>query len=193
MTRTMSLGIVALVAAALSCGGGGSSGGTIGPGPNPVTASFVPDPNAPSPTSALTVTMAQGAASDDLVTVEVNVAGTSGVYGAAFDLVCDSQYGCNPTKVEFVEPSAGSLLEQGSNAPNYTATATGVWPVVLGVSRSGAVPGIDVTTPKTLVNLAFRVKATGTFNLEVRNAALIDSAGQPIPGVAWYAGSLQGS
>jgi len=192
MTRAMHLAVVALVAAALSCGGG-SSGGTIGPGPNPITASFAPDPSAPSPTSALTITMAQSAVADDLVTVQLNVSGTNGVYGAAFEVACDSSDGCIPANVEFVQPSAGSLLEQGGNAPNYTATATGVWPVVVGSSRTGPVAGVNVTTPQPLVKLTFRVKATGTYKIKVQNAALIDSAGTAIPGVGWYAGSLQGS
>ncbi len=194
MTRAKQLGIVALVAAAVSCGGGGgSTGGTIGPSPTPVNASFSPDPGAPSPTSPLTVTMAQGAVADDLVTVLLNVSGTDGVYGAAFDVVCDSADGCVPSSVDFVQPSAGSLLEQGGDVPNYTATPTAVWPVVIGASRSGSVGGVNVTTPQTIVKLTFRVKSKGTFKLKVQNAALIDNTGHAIPGVGWYAGSLQGS
>lgn len=192
MTRTMQLTLIGLVAGAVSCGGGGG-GGTIGPSPPPVAASFVPDPNAPAPATALTVTMAQGSATDDLVSVQVSVAGTSGIYAAAFDVMCDALDGCNPSSVEFVQPSAGSVLEQGGNVPNYTATARGVWPVVIGASRSGAVAGVNVTAPQALLNLVFRVREKGSFKLKIQNAALIDGARQPIPGTSWYAGSLQGS
>ncbi len=192
MTRAMHLAIVALAAAAVSCGGG-STGETIGRSPEPVTAGFSPDPTAPNPTTPLTVTMAKGAVADDLVTVQVNVSGTGGVYGAAFDVACDSGDGCDPASVEFVQPSAGSLLEQGGDVPNYTTTPSGAWPVVVGASRSGAVAGVDVSTPQTLVKLTFRVKAKGTFKLKVQNAALIDSTRHAITGVGWYAGSLLGS
>ena len=156
----------------------------------------MPDPNAPNPATDLTVTMAERGASDDIVSVQVNVAGTSGIYAAAFDVVCDSQDGCDPASVEFVQTSAGTLLEHDGNGPNYTATARGVWPVVIGASRSGAVAGADATAPETLVNLVFRVKQTGSFKLKFQNAALIrlvNNVRQPISGTSWDAGSLQGS
>ncbi len=193
MRRAMHLAVVALVVAAVACGGGGSTGGTIGPSPSPITASFVSDPGAPSPSSPLTVTMSQGAVTDDLVTVQVNVSGTNGVAAAAFYVACDTANGCVPSNVEFVSWSAGSLLETGGASANYSASAQGAWPVVVGASRTGGVSGVDVTTLKTLVKLTFRLKATGSFKLTVQNAALIDSSRQPIPGVSWYAGSLQGS
>ncbi len=190
MTRAMHLAIVALVAAAVSCGG---SGKTFNNSPPAVTPSFVPDPNAPSAPTPLTVTMSQGPVAGDLVAVRVNVTSTSGVNGAAFDLVCDPADGCVPASVEFVQASPGTLLEQGGNAPTYTATADGVWPVVVGASRTGAGSGVDASTPRMLVSLTFRVKAVGTYKLKVQNAALIDASGHAIPGVTFYAGSLQGS
>ena len=178
--------VLALAAFLCACGGGG--GGGVGPSPPPITASFVPAE--PSP-GANTVSMAAGAVTHDVVAVSVDVTGTSGVWGAAFDVRFD------PVHVDYVGYSAGDLFGTGPTV-NYTVKpptgSSGI--VVVGVSRVGSASAVNVTTTRTLVSLAFRVKSTGSYALEFGpGASLLDDTVASIPGLAspWPAGSLQGN
>jgi hypothetical protein len=177
--------LTAVVVATACGGGGGSDGGTVGGGSqSPISAAFTADEPQPPSNS---VAMAQGSKSGDLVTVRVNVVGVSGVYGTAFDVTYDS------TKADYVSWSAGTLLEQGGNTPNYTVTVPSAGTVVVGASRTGST-GVTASG-QAIVNLTFRVKATGTFPVTIQNSVLYDSQNppQPLPGITWYAGSLTGA
>ncbi len=185
MKRIPTFVLVVLASVAVACGGGGggSTGGVVGPSGGPLSATFIPDQ--PSPGNQ-TVAMAAGSASGDAFTVLVNVTGVSDVYGAAFDV------DFNPSYVDYVGYSAGSLLEQGGVVVNYTVASPQAGSVVVGASRTGNVPGVDVTTSQTLVRLTFRVKTQGSFPLTFGNAALLDSGVHPVAGLIWYGGSLKG-
>lgn len=183
------LPMVALIAAACGGGGGSSSGGVVNPGPSPLTASFTADQ--PNPGN-LTVSMASGGANGDQALVRVNVTGVLDVFAGAFDVHFD------PANVEYAGYSPGSLLEQGGYSVNYTVRqptgTTGM--VVVGVSRVGQVPGQNVDTTRTLINLVFRVKGHGSFPLQFGDgASLLDSNLSRIGGLTtpWPAGTLQGS
>ncbi len=175
-----------LVLLATSCGGGGGGESTPPPGGGPA-ASFAPDQ--PSP-GANDVAMARGSASADVVTVDVNVTDTGDVYGAAFDLFFDS------AGVQYVNWSAGNLLEQGGNSPVYNVRldSSDAGHLLVGASRTGSVPPVDVSGTKTLVRLTFRVKQTGSFPLSFANEALFDGQNPPreISGISWFAGSVTG-
>jgi hypothetical protein len=187
--RHLAIGVfLAIVAAATACGGGGgggsSDGGTAGGGSqSPVSASFTPDEPAPGNN---TVAMAESSRVGDLVTIRVNVVGVNGVYGAAFDVTFDS------SKLDYVGWSAGTLLEQGGNAPNYSVVLSQAGQLVIGASRTGNT-GVNASG-QSLVNLTFRVETTGTFPIAIENPALYDSQIPPqvIPGISWFAGSLVG-
>jgi hypothetical protein len=193
--------LLTLAVLELACGGGGSStGNVINPGPDPGTD---PGPGpSPSPLTATfasvsytpgnnLVSMALVAHTGDEVTVGVQVSGTSGLYGAGFNVAYDA------TNVAFVSWSSGGLLETGGNAVNYIVSdkpSLGV--VVVNATRVGGEPAIDVTGTKTLVELRFQVLSTGSFPLAFANGAKLYDAQippQPIPNISWYGGFLQGS
>lgn len=169
----------------LACGGGGESGpGNDSGGSQTLSASFLPDLASPGPG---TVALTAGAATGNLVTVNVAVAGVNDVYSAGVDVVYDDSV------VDYVSWSRGTLLEAGGHSPLYSIGAQ-PGQVVVGVSRSGPVGGVDVVGPSTLIKLTFRVTAAGSSTVSVANGALLDGgppAPTPIAGLTWHGGSLQ--
>src|SRR5512134_2299923 len=130
-----------LLAVATACGGGGgdSSGGVTTPS---LLASFVADQ--PSPGSN-TVAMAEGSKTGDTVSVSVNVAQTTGLYAAAFEVTFDAN------KVTYLGHSAGTVFEQGGHSPTYQVGTPTAGRLVVGVSRNGNVAAVNVTTPAPMV------------------------------------------
>lgn len=179
--------LLALIAAPACGGGGGGGASSPGGSPTPVAASFVPDQPAPGPN---TVALGEGTVSGDVVTVTVTLTGTNGVYATAFDLLYDG------THTSYIGFAPGNALEQGGNTPNYTVTANPSGTparVVVGVSRTGPT-GTNVAGTKTVLSLQFRVKQTGVYPLTIENAVVYDSQAtpQPISGIAWFAGAVEG-
>jgi len=181
----MKLGTVLLVlalVAAPACGGGG--GGTeAGSSATPVAASFVADQPAPPSNS---MAMAEGTKSNDVVTVNVTMTATNGVYATAFEVVYDA------THTSYLDYSPGTVFEQGGNSPNYTITANAsATPprIIVGISRVGNT-GTNVSGTKVVVSL----QQAGVFPLTIENQAVFDNqpTPQPIPGIAWFAGAVQG-
>jgi hypothetical protein len=165
-----------------ACGGGGS-GADSGGSPTPLAASFVPDQ--PSPT-ANNAAMAEGAKSNDVVTINVTLTDSSGVYATAFEVVYDDIH------TVYLGFTPGSVFEQGGNSPNYTVNGSS-GRIVVGVSRTGA-SATNVSGTRTVVGLQFRVKQAGVYPLTVENAVVYDNQAtpQPIPGIAWFAGAVTG-
>jgi hypothetical protein len=185
--RILGIGaLLAVLAVATSCGGGGGSsdGGTVGGSQNNVVAAFTADE--PSPPSS-SVALAQGTATGNLVTVRVNVVGVNGVYGGAFDLTFDA------AKVDYVSYSAGTLLEQGGNTPNYSVGVAQSGRLVVGASRTGST-AVNASG-QAIVQVTFRVKQTGTSAVAIENMQLYGNQvpPQPIGGISWFAGSLSGT
>ena len=185
---TMKLGTVVLLFALMTapaCGGGG--GADPGGSPTPLAASFVPEQ--PSPV-ANNVAMAQGARSNDVVTINVTLTDANGVYATAFEVVFDD------THTVYLGFTPGSVFEQGGNTPNYTVNASGATNpgrLIVGISRTGST-ATNVSGTKTVVGLQFRVKQAGVYPLAIQNAVVYDNqpTPQPIPGIAWFAGAVTG-
>lgn len=178
--------LAALVLAPACGGGGGEDNGGTGGSPPTLSAVFVADQFTPG---ANTVSMSQGSRAADTVTVKVNLTDTSSVFGVAFDVTFDE------TKVTYLGFTKGTALENGGNVPNYTIDgAAQAGRLVVGVSRAGS-STTGVTGTKTVVNLSFRVKELGTFPIAFENAVVTDGQAvpQPLPGIAWFAGALQGN
>jgi len=176
--------------AAVCCGGGGTSESPIPEDPGgstPLAGSFTPELASPGDG---TVAMALGGASGNLVTVEVNVTGVDDVFSADFDVTYD------PQQAEFVNWSAGTLLETGGNTPSYILTAVQPGLVTVGATRTGGSSGgVDVGASQTLINLLFRVTEPGASALTFQSASLLDAQDlpQPIPGLSWFGGTLTGN
>lgn len=189
----MKLGMIVLISAlvvAPACGGGGSSSASAGGSPSPVAASFTPDQ--PSP-GAKNAAMAQGSTSNDVVTVNVTLTSTTGVYGAAFDVTYDSFH------MVFLGYTPGTLFEQGGNTTAYQVTASpssNPPHITVGVSRTGATTA-NASGTQTVIGLQFRVKQPGVYPLTVpsaMNPVVYDgqSTPQPIQGITWFAGAVTG-
>lgn len=172
------VGLLALVA--VGCSG---SEETTDPPVNNLAGSFQAETTSPGSDS---VALAQEAASGNLVTLAVNVSDTADVYGAGFDLAYDTSH------VQFVDWTAGDLLETGGHSPLYTVT-TQPGLIVVGVSRNGAVAGVDVTGSATLIRLTFRVLSPGASDVAFSREFLVDSqppAPTPIVGLEWFDGQF---
>ena len=177
--------VVGALVLAPACGGGGGDAATGG-SPTTLSASFMADQFTPG---AGNVSMAQGNRAGDSVTVKVNLTDTSLVFGVAFDVVYDE------TKATYMGYTAGQALESGNAAPNYTVEGGAqAGRLVVGVSRPGSSGTTTVSGTKTVINLTFRVKALGSFPVSFENAIVTDgqSVPQPLPGISWFAGALQG-
>ena len=187
---TMKIGTLVLILAlvtAPACGGG--SGASPGGSPTPLAASFIPEQ--PSP-AANNVAMAEGAKTNDVVTINVTLTDANGVYATAFEVVYDD------THTVYLGFTPGSVFEQGGISPNYTLStvsgATNPGRIIVGVARTGSV-ATDVSGTKTVVGLQFRVRQAGVYPLTVQNAVVYDSQStpQPIPGMVWFAGAVAGA
>jgi phage baseplate assembly protein gpV len=189
--RWGTLALLAALVAAPACGGGGggdSVGGGPGGSPGPLSATFVADMTAPTSGD---VAMAQGSHSNDVVTVNVTLTDTNGVFGTAFDATYDA------SDAVYLGYSAGTALEQGGNTPIYTVNGVvngSSGRVVVGVVRMGATT-TNISGTKTVIALQFRVKNAGTFPMSLQNGSVYDNqaAPQPLSGISWYAGALKGA
>lgn len=184
MGRKLGWAVLWLLPATLACGGGGGGGGVVPGGGSSLTATFAPDEPTPASNSSA---MALGGVSGDLVTIAVNLTGTSNVYGAAFSVTYD------PARATFTGWSHGSILESGGHTPTYQVTAAPAGTVVVGATRNGNVPGVNVGGTSTLIRLTFRVEVEGDTVLAFSDPELYNAAAppQPLSGVTWYAGALQ--
>lgn len=180
MNRLPAALILTLVVVAAACGSG-SGGGEK----STVIAAFTPDEPSPGPD---TVATAEGASNGDLVTVEVTVTDTSGIYAVTFDLTYDANM------ASFEGWSAGDLLEQGGHTPFYEFLELQNGQVVAVATRQGAVPAVDAVGTVTVMELTFRVEEEGSSQIDFSAAALLDGQvqPQPIPGITWHGGSLDG-
>jgi len=177
--------LVLALLTAPACGGGGGSEDGTGGSPGPVSASFVPDQATPG---ANTVAMAQGPKSNDIVNIYVTLTDTNGVYGAALDIVFDDVHAV------YMGYTKGAAFEQGGDMPNYVVDgSTNPGRVVVGVSRTNGTT-TNIVGSKAVVVLKFRVKNVGTFPMTYQNGAVYDgqSTPQPIAGISWFAGALEG-
>lgn len=181
--------LVALLILVPACGSGGGSGGST---PDPGTglgAAFQTDPSAPSPTPPETVTAGQSAASNNMVTIEVNVTDTDGIHGAAFDVMYDADH------ATYMDWSNGNLLEQGSTNVQYVVSEPTAGHLVVSANRQGTGPGADANGTRTVIELVFEVGSVGVSSLSFQANWLLDdqSLPQTMPGIAWFGGSLIGT
>jgi hypothetical protein len=173
---------LALAAAAIlaaSCGGSGGGGGGGGPtSPPPPTPgiTFTPSGSAASP--GITLAAGAGSTANELI-LEVRASGVHDLYGIAFDL----QYPGGVLQFS-TSNSAGSILPGGTFQLSHTATD-----VLVGASLLGSVPG--VAGDGVILTLVFAPAATGSGAFSFTRNAVFDSAGRPIAGVSWTAGSVQ--
>lgn len=173
--------LTALIAAP-ACGGGGG-GADPGGSPSPLSASFVAEQSTPN---SNTVAMAEGTKTNDVVTVNVTMTGTNGVFGAAFEVVFDD------THTVFLGYTPGTVVEQGGNSPTYNVDGTSnPGRIVVGVSRTGS-SSTSVGGTQTILGLQFRVKQAGVYPVAIQNSIVYDNQDppQPIPSIAWFAGAV---
>jgi hypothetical protein len=180
MNRILAASIVMLVVFGAACGSG-SGGGEK----SDIIAGFTADEPNPGPD---TVAAAEDASNGDLVTVAVTVTDTNGIFGMAFDLTYDANM------ASFEGWSQGTLLEQGGHTPFYHVQEPQNGQLVAVATRQGAVPAVNAVGTVTAIELTFRVEEEGSSQVDFQAAALLDDQvqPQPIPGIAWHAGSLDG-
>jgi len=180
--------LVAVVAVVTACGGGSSDGDPVAPGGG-ISAGFLPDETNPG---ADTVSAGEGGTGGNLVTVDINVTDTNGIYGAAFDL------GYDPSLATWLDFTEGNLLEQGGNTPFYDVQEPQAGQLVVVATRQGDVPGADASGTRTIIGLTFEVIdviAGGGSVISFSANTLVDDQPQPqpIPGIGWSAGRLTGT
>jgi len=184
MRRFGTIATWVLLVAVVGCGGGGSS-------PSPASnfaGSFTPDAQNPG-ANTVYMTGTPGAGSNaSLVTLHVYVNDTSDVFGASFDLSFD------PAMAQFVNWTAGQVLEFGGQSVSYQINASTPGRVVVGVARTSGGIGVTVPDAQALVHLTLRVTDVGSSSVQFTNPALLNSQNPPQPktGVTFFGGTLTG-
>jgi len=105
------------------------------------------------------------------------------IYGVSFDL----QY---PSSVlSFDAAAEEGFLSNDGNTPTLQVAEGPVGNLVIGLSRLGSLPGIAGSG--VLLTLQFRTVGNGggSFRFDANQA--FDANGDPLPAVAWGAGSVQ--
>jgi hypothetical protein len=175
--------VLALVTAP-ACGGGGG-GSDPGGSPSPLLASFIPDQPTPG---ANTVAMTQGTSSNDVVNVYVTLTNTNGAFGTALEVVFD------PARATYLGYARGAAFEPSGGVPNYTVDGTtNPGRIVIAVARTNGT-ATDIVGSKAMLSLQFRVTQSGVSPLTIENGVVSNaqSPPQPIAGILWFAGALQG-
>ncbi len=181
MNRALIIALVALVAVSTACTSG-SSDDPVGP---VLSAGFVPDEPNPGPD---TVSAGEGGIGGNLVTVDINVTETTGMYGAAFDLTY------SPSMANYVDFTEGNLFEQGGHTPFYDVQEPQNGQLVVVVTRQGGVPVVNASGTVTMIGLTFEVVQEGGSSVSFEAFALLDDqTAQPIPNISWFGGSLTGT
>ncbi len=171
------LPLAALAAALLAgCGGSGGGGGPTSPPPPTPGITFTPAGSAGSP--GISLVTGAGSTASTLV-LEVRATGIRDLYGIAFDL----QYPGGVLQLAS-SSNAGSILSGGTFQLSHTTSD-----LVFGASLLGPVRGVHGDGVIITLDLQSTAAGSGPFAF-TRNAAF-DSAGKPIAGVTWTAGSVQ--
>jgi len=183
MKRALVVVLVALVVVGTACSSGSSDDPVVVP---VVGAGFVPlEPN-PGPD---TVSAGEGGIGGNLVTVDINVTDTNGIYAVAFDL------NYVPSTANYVDFAEGSLLEQGGHTPFYDVQEPQSGHLVVVATRQGSVPGVNAAGTDTVISLTFEMIQEGGSLVSFDAFALLDdqTLPQPIPNISWFGGSLTGT
>ncbi len=183
MNRISILVLVAFAIAAAGCSSGSGDDPIVPPS---FGASFLAEE--PNPGDE-TVSAHEGATIGSQVTVEIRVTGTNDIYGATFDLIFD------PSMVNYVDFTEGSLLEQGGQSPDYVVQQPQSGQLIVTVTRQGNVPGVDASGTVTLIGLIFEVIQEGSSVVFFTASELLDDqpTPQPIPDLEWFGGALTGT
>jgi hypothetical protein len=171
--------LLAAAALAASCGGGGGGGGTgpTSPPPPPTPGiTFTSSGSAAAP--GISLATGAGSTANDLI-LEVRASGIHDLYGIAFDL----QYPGGVLQFA-TSNSSGSILAGGTFQLSHTTTD-----ILVGASRLGTVSG--VAGDGVILALEFQPAAAGNGAFSFTRNAVFDSAGAPIAGVSWSAGTVQ--
>ena len=181
MTRRLLLACLAAALTLTACGGGGGGGGRGGPTePPPPQAGLTYTPAAVSGPN--TVTLRRVGTGDDRLVLELFANQVSGVYGVAFDL----RY---PTGVlVFDSVREESFLSGGGAQTTLQIAEAPAGNLVVGITRLGRVAGVGGSG--VLLTLEVRVAGNGSGTLSFTSNEVFDSAGNPMAGLTWGAGSV---
>lgn len=174
--------LLALILALAACGGGGGGGSptqptpTPSPTPTPTQPSLVFTPQGGGDTG---ISLAAGAGSTaSTLILEVRASSVTDLYGVAFDL----SYPAN--LLQYVRTTQGPLLAGGT-----LQVAPGPGNLVVGLTNLGPVPGTNGSG--VLMTFEFRAAGAGQGAFTFSRNVAANSAGQPINGLTWRAGTVQ--
>lgn len=176
----LALLLVPALALAAACGGGGGGGPTEPPPPPP------PQPGitfTPSSSATTGLSLARGAGTTaDVLELELRADGVQGLYGVAFDLRYPAQI------LRFESLTEGPFLGTGGVATSAHGVVAGDGTVVVGVTRLGAVSGVNGSG--VIATLRFAAVAAGEGALSFEDNAAIDPEGV-ILDLSWRAGTVR--
>jgi hypothetical protein len=162
----------------LACGGGGGGGGGGPTAPPPPQPGIVVTPGA-APSPGVSIASGAGTTASTLV-LEIRASSVTDLYGVAYDLRYPSNI------LQLVQASSGTFL---GNATLQSVPGTGSGLVLVGLSKLGAVSGASGSG--VLMTLEFRAIAAGEGSFSFEQNSAISSAGQPITGFGWAAGTVR--
>lgn len=179
MTRRLLLACLAAALTLAACGGGGGGrGGPTEPPPPQAGLTYTPA----SVSGPNTITLRRTGTGDNRLVLELFANQVSGVYGVAFDL----RYPTNVLVFDSVREE--SFLSAAGSATTLQIAEAPAGNLVVGITRLGRVSGVGGSG--VLLTLEFRVVGNGSGTLSFTSNEVFDSAGNPMPGLTWGAGSV---
>ena len=180
MTRRALLAL--LCALGVACGGGGGGGSPVEPTPTP---NPTPTPSQPSivftpqggGSPGISLAVGAGTTATTLI-LEVRANQVSDLYGVAFDLSYPSNL------LQHVRSTQGPMLAGGTFQGSVTPGN-----LVIGLSRLGAVPGVNGSG--VLMTFEFRATGAGQGALTFSRNVAANSGGTAISGLSWAAGTVR--
>jgi len=151
------------------------------------TAVFYPDTSTP-PANSISMQAARNNAQRIHISVHAQDISNGKVFGAAFDL----QF--RPVILEYIGYEPGEFLESSGRQVLYQVAVEDGNPgrLIVGISLVGDAEG--VTGTGALITLKFKAIAADISPMTFSNNVLLDNTppgGNPITGIAWYAGRAQ--
>ncbi len=182
MTRRALL-LASILALTVACGGGGGGGGspveptpTPNPTPTPGQASVVFTPQGGG-SPGISLAVGAGSTATTLI-LEVRANQVTDLYGVAFDLSYPSNL------LQHVRSTQGPMLPGGSFQGSVTPGN-----LVIGLSRLGAVPGVNGSG--VLMTFEFRATGAGQGSFAFSRNVAANSGGTAIGGLSWAAGTVR--
>lgn len=166
-----------------------SSDDAVGDEEGVVRASFLPATGQPAPGD---VSMAEGDALEDRVTVDIDITDMVDVFAADF------QIEWNPQHARYLGWSEGALLSKDGAGTSFTVTEVASGALRVEATRIGTLQEVDAVGTELLLSVEYRLRWEGSTAIAFRTPdashprRITDANGIVVSGGSWLSGQFFG-